>query len=100
MHANPVVGGLGTNPGGWMWSSFWFYGTGETGLVPIDPVDSRPDEGENARIGRRGTAPSTKSKTPRAKTARGAPRIKSRTELRKELQTSGALSNSPAAEAA
>jgi putative transposase len=38
MHANPVVRGLVENPGGWIWSSFWFYERGETGLVPIDPV--------------------------------------------------------------
>jgi putative transposase len=38
MHANPVVRGLVTNPKSWIWSSFWFYETGETGLVPIDPV--------------------------------------------------------------
>jgi putative transposase len=38
MHLNPVVRGLVTNPGAWIWSSFWFYEKGEPGLVPIDPV--------------------------------------------------------------
>jgi putative transposase len=39
MHANPVKRGLVGNPSAWMWSSFSFYAKGETGLVPIDPVD-------------------------------------------------------------
>lgn len=39
MHANPVKRGLVKNPGAWMWSSALFYEKGETGLVPIDPVD-------------------------------------------------------------
>jgi putative transposase len=39
MHGNPVKRGLVKNPGAWMWSSFLFYEKGETGLVPIDPMD-------------------------------------------------------------
>jgi putative transposase len=39
MHANPVQRGLVKNPGAWVWSSFLFYEKGETGLVPIDPVE-------------------------------------------------------------
>jgi putative transposase len=38
MHANPVKRGLVKNPGEWIWSSFWFYETGESGLVKIDSV--------------------------------------------------------------
>jgi len=38
MHANPVKRGLVKNPGEWLWSSFWFYEKGESGLVKIDPV--------------------------------------------------------------
>jgi putative transposase len=39
MHANPVTRGLVQHPKDWPWSSFSFYGNGETGLVAIDPVD-------------------------------------------------------------
>ena len=39
MHANPVTRGLVQHPKDWPWSSFSFYGKGEAGLVPIDPVD-------------------------------------------------------------
>lgn len=39
MHANPVKRGLVENPAAWVWSSFLFYEKGESGLVPIDPVD-------------------------------------------------------------
>lgn len=39
MHANPVNRGLVKNPGAWMWSSFLFYENGESGLVPIDPLE-------------------------------------------------------------
>jgi len=38
MHTNPVKRGLVDNPAAWAWSSFAFYETGQTGLVPIDPV--------------------------------------------------------------
>ena len=38
MHANPVKRGLVKSPGEWLWSSFWFYEKGESGLVRIDPV--------------------------------------------------------------
>jgi hypothetical protein len=60
MHKNPVKRGLAKNSGEWIWSSFWFYEKGELGLVKIDPV-------------RFPTKP--KSQTPRAKPARGAPKI-------------------------
>jgi putative transposase len=38
MHANPVKRGLVNNPAEWVWSSWSFYATGNTGLVRIDPV--------------------------------------------------------------
>jgi putative transposase len=39
MHANPVKRGLVRNPGAWICSSYLFYEKGESGLVPVDPVD-------------------------------------------------------------
>jgi putative transposase len=38
MHMNPVQRGLVQHPKEWPWSSYLFYGRGEPGLVPIDPV--------------------------------------------------------------
>ena len=39
MHRNPVERGLVQDPGAWRWSSYLFYEGGESGLVPIDPLD-------------------------------------------------------------
>jgi putative transposase len=36
MHRNPVVRGLVSEPGGWRWSSFHHYATGELGIVEIE----------------------------------------------------------------
>lgn len=38
MHLNPVKRGLVAHPMHWPWSSYSFYATRRTGLVPIDPV--------------------------------------------------------------
>jgi len=40
MHLNPVKRGLVTHPKHWPWSSFSFYASRKSGLVPIDPVQS------------------------------------------------------------
>jgi|ERR1051325_5426366 putative transposase len=40
MHANPVIRGLVQHPKDWPWSSWGVYATGETGLAPIDPIES------------------------------------------------------------
>jgi putative transposase len=39
MHANPVERGLVIHPNDWPWRSFSYYAKGETGSVPIDPID-------------------------------------------------------------
>jgi putative transposase len=39
MHANPVNRGLVTHPKDWPWGSFSYYARGESGLIPIDPID-------------------------------------------------------------
>jgi putative transposase len=38
MHLNPVKRGLVTHPKHWPWSSFSFYASRKSGLIPIDPV--------------------------------------------------------------
>ena len=38
MHANPVTRKLVHHPKDWPWSSWSFYGKGQAGLVPIDPI--------------------------------------------------------------
>jgi hypothetical protein len=66
MHENPVKRGSVKNAGEWIWSSFWFYEKGEPGLGKIDPC----------RLPAK-----AKSKTPRAKPARGAPKFISMTNI-------------------